>query len=148
MPEELSQIKINYGPFKALGIWFAKTQSEIIDLNLTNRLKKMESMLAIWRARKLSIKGKICVIRSIILPQIQFLFNMIYIPNDILKKIDIMLFQFIWNNKSAKIKRNTLTTPIIDGGLGMIDIYKVHDTAKSSWIIRLYTLNGKHCSKL
>jgi len=138
LPTYLSQIKINYGPFKALGIWFAKREGQTTELNFNNRLKNMESMLTMWRSRNLSIKGKICIMKTSILSQIQFLFNMIYVPIETLKKIDKMLFNFLWNNKPAKIKRSTIIAPISEGGMGMIDVYAVHDTAKVSWIRRLY----------
>ena len=56
----------------------------------------------------------------------------------ILKKLDKMFLNFLWSNKPAKIKRNTIIGPIAQGGLGMIDVYAVHTAAKCSWIRRLY----------
>ena len=134
----MNQIGFKNGPFKALGVWFAHNQQEITDLNYTNRLKDMEGLINIWRSRGLSLKGKIIIIKTLILPQIQFLFSMIYTPDIILKRVDNILFSFLWDNKPPKIKRSTIISPIVKGGLGMIDVYAVHDAAKCSWVRRLF----------
>ena len=130
-------ININTGPFKALGVWFSKHENEVSDLNFNERIKNIQQLTNIWTSRSLSLKGKITVIRSLILPQIQFLFSMIYVPDNILSKLDELLFKFLWNNKPPKVKRNTIIAPIEDGGLGMVDVFEVHSTAKCGWIRRL-----------
>ena len=47
---------------------------------------------------------------------------MIYIPEQV-KKIDKILFDYLWSSKPAKIKRSTIIAPITEGGMGMIDLY-------------------------
>ena len=138
LPDELTTIQINHGPFKALGIWYSYDQEEILKLNVDKRLKSMNTIINIWRSRNLSLKGKITIIKTLIIPQIHFLFAMIYIPDKILQKIDKLLFDFLWNSKPAKIKRTTIIAPIGEGGMGMVDVYIVHIASKISWIKRLY----------
>ena len=133
----LSEITVKHGPFKALGIWYSTDVQICTELNLKGRLNKMETLLNIWRTRNLSLKGKITIMKTLILPQIQFLFSMIYIPQDVLETIDKMLFNYLWDNKRAKIKRTTIIAKIEDGGLGMIDVHEIHNAAKCSWIKRL-----------
>ena len=86
LPNSLLNIQIQTGPFKALGVWFAQDEKEIIELNFTERLKSMQKMINIWTSRNLSLRGKIMIIKALILPQIQFLFSMLYTPDQILKK--------------------------------------------------------------
>ena len=43
---------------------------------------------------------------------------MIHIPDQILKKIDKILFDYLWNSKPAKIKRLTIIAPVGEGGIG------------------------------
>ena len=139
--QDLEQIKIGSFPFKALGIWYAKTQEEIKTLNYIERIQKIDKLINIWKLRNLSLKGKITIIKTLLLPQIQFLFSMLYTPNNIIKQIDEKLFNFLWDNKPAKIKRDTIIAPIKDGGLGMVDTYEVNTTAKCMWIKRLLCEN-------
>ena len=127
LPSYLGKITVKHGPFKALGIWFSENESEIESLNIDDRLKKMETMINIWTSRHLSLKGKITIIRTLILPQIQFLFSSIAISPEILKKIDGLLRNFLWNRKPSKIKKSTIIANIEQGGLKMVDVYSVHD---------------------
>ena len=138
LPSDLSTIQINNGPFKALGIWYTHNQDEILKLNIDKRVKNMNTIINIWRSRNLSLKGKITIIKTLIVPQINFLFSMIYIPENILQKLDKMLLDFVWNSKPAKVKRSTIIAPVAEGGLGMVDIFKVHAASKVSWIKRLH----------
>ena len=63
---------------------------------------------------------------------------MTYTPNHLLKQIDKLLFAFLWNNKTPKIKRESIISNIEDGGLKMPDIYIIHNSFKIGWIKRLF----------
>ena len=43
----------------------------------------------------LSLKGKITIIKALVLPQILFLFNLIYVPNEILDQINKEFLNFL-----------------------------------------------------
>ena len=47
LPAHLSKIKVNHGPFKALGIWFSNSKQEISTLNFDERLRSMVTLLNI-----------------------------------------------------------------------------------------------------
>ena len=138
LPENLNTIKIQNGPFKALGVWYTYNQEELLKLNIDERIKKLSTILNIWRSRHLSLKGKITIIKTLAIPQIQFLFNMIYIPENVIKKIDTIIYDFLWNSKPPKIKKSTIIAPINEGGLGMVDTNSIHQSAKIGWIKRLF----------
>ena len=146
--KSLNKIKIKNGPFKALGIWFSYIEEEVLELNFTARIKKMEQLCNIWRTRCLSLKGKIAIIRSILLPQVQFLFSMLYVPEKIIKKIDQILLTFLWDNKPAKVKKSTIIAPIDQGGLNMVDVNAVNKAAKIGWIRRIIENNNPKCSQI
>ena len=111
------------------------------ELNLEER--KIELQFGIFGdlSRNLSLKGKITIIKTLAIPQIQFLFNMIYISDKVVKKIDELVYNFLWNSKPPKIKKSTIIAPIKEGGLGMIDTQTIHQSAKISWIKRLLQPN-------
>ena len=138
LPIQLRKITVKHGPFKALGVWFSLDAQETQSLNVTERLKAIVTLINIWKGRKLSLKGKITILRTLILPQIQFLFSMIFIPELTLKQLDKIFFEYLWDNKPAKIKRSTIISPVEQGGLAMIDVYAIHSVSKCSWIRRLH----------
>ena len=86
-------------------MWFTSDQDEITRLNFEDRIKKMETTLNKWKGRSLSLLGKITIIKTIIVPQIQFLFSMIYIEETLLKCIGKLLYNFVWSNNVHKIKK-------------------------------------------
>ena len=108
LPPELSSIQIKHRHFKALGIWYSYNPEEILSLNVEHRIKNMNTITNIWRARNLSLKGKVTIIKTILIPQIHFLFSMIFIPEQILNKIYKLLLDFLWNSKPAKVKCSTI----------------------------------------
>ena len=134
LPRNLSQRIINLCPFKTLGIWVAYDINEVIKLNYQNRLDTMKSLISIWRGWNLSLKGKILIVKSLLLPQINYVMSNIYCPQHILQQIDKIIVKFIWNNNPPKVKRNAIVGNYASGGLKMPDIYSVNTVAKIKWI--------------
>ena len=141
LPKSIKQIKINYSSFKTLGVWFSQNQHEAIRLNYDEKIMKIEIMLNIWKNRNLSWKDRILILKSLIIPQVHYLLASCYCPNDYLKKIDKLMFSFIWDNKPAKIKRTTITATYAMGGLKMPDIFAINRTCKLKWLKKLLSTN-------
>ena len=76
------------------------------------------------------------------------MFNLIYVPNEILDQINKEFFNFLWRNKPPKIKKETIIGQLEDGGLKMIDVYNMHVAAKCSWIRRLVSNENGSWKKL
>ena len=65
--------------FKTLGIHFSLNINQLFDLNYKVKLKSIESTLNCWRARNISLVGKICVVKTLLLPQLLYLFSVLCI---------------------------------------------------------------------
>ena len=80
--------------FKTLGVTFSLCTNKLFDLNYKIKLKNIEGTLNCWRARNLSFIGKICVIKTLLLPQLLYLFSVlcIKIPNHFYKDLNRMFF--------------------------------------------------------
>ena len=102
LPSELKKINLNTGPCKTLGIWFSNNDKEILDMNFYPRIEKNKTLLQIWSGRHLSLKGKITVLKTLVIPQISFLFSVLFVPLYILEDIDKLLLSFLWNKKPQK----------------------------------------------
>ena len=141
LPKHLCELKINKKAFKTLGIWFTPTIGEASKLNFDDRLKKAEIIINIWKQQSLSWKGKIMVIKSLILSQFSHLFTMIYTPQYILDRLQKAILNFMWDNKPPRIKFETIIAKTDQGGLKLPDIIAFHNAQKISWIKRV------HCDK-
>ena len=116
------------GSFNVLGINMNADLSDIWEINLTKKLNEIRSLLARWGRRRLSIMGRITVLKSLALSNPTL---------PVLKDINHLFFyKFIWQDKPDKLKRDTLQQPFIAGGLGMFNIEQFLKSLKLTWLRR------------
>ena len=72
---------------------------------------------------------------------------MLYTPPYVLDKLKKLILNLLWNNKSPRVKYETIIANIKDGGLKLPDITSFHNAQKALWIKRLQT-NGGNWKKL
>ena len=109
----------------------------MIKLNVDDKMEKMQTLLNIWSSRQLSLKGKITVLKSLIMPHIIHIASVLFLQPNIIKDIDQMFQKFLWSNKKSMIAKNVLHQPINKGGLKMINIGFMIRSIKIMWIKRL-----------
>ena len=97
----------------------------------------MQKLLDSWRTRKLTLFGKVQVIKSLALPKLIFSATNTCIPSTVCKTINDLMFSFIWNGKD-KIKRNVVIGHPKYGGLGIPDIEIFFKSLSATWINKLY----------
>lgn len=115
---------------------------DIWDLNYEIVINKVEKMLSIWSKRKLTLPGKVTVIKSLALSKFVHLFLALPNPPDhMIKSLEKKFYKFIWNNGPDRIKRCNMIKNINDGGLNMIKIDKFIMGLKVSWLRRVFTSN-------
>ena len=94
------------GKVKALGVWFCIDCEERKKNNYEEKVHKIEDILNNWRNKRLTLIGKIAVIKALAVSQV------VYIPSSTtsclksLKEINNLLFKF---NKGDKIRRTEMT---------------------------------------
>jgi hypothetical protein len=91
------------------------------ELNFRKKITDVSKILKSWQHRKLTLLGKVTVIKTLALPKLIHLLTSLpnleqALFNDLIK----LFFNFIWDRKPEKIKRNTLIADFEDGGLKMI----------------------------
>ena len=82
--------------------------------------------------------GKICIVKSLLLPQIIFAMQALVAPGDIIKKLNTLFFRFIWKKKYSntksfeKVKRRIMCQKM-EGGLSMINVDDLQKSFLLSW---------------
>ena len=122
---------------KALGVYFGHSKENCIKLNWDSKYQQCEKIIENWKKRKLTFYGKITIIKTLLLPKFTYQFHSNYVPENVIKKINSLFFNFLWEGKREKIKRNTLIGSKHEGGLGMIDIKSYIQAIKTKWIQKL-----------
>ena len=106
----------------------------------------MKTIIASWNRRSLSLKGKILIIKTLLLPILTHIFTALPRPqNEFMSRLKTILFQFIWNGKVDRIKRSSLCKPYADGGMAMVDIGAYDAALKATWVRREITGNHDWC---
>ena len=98
------------------------------------KIIKIESILNSWSARRLTLLGKITIIKSLAVLQIVYLLSALPTAQEILQKINSLLYNFLWGSKSKKIKRTEMINEYDKGGLKMIDIQSLNAYLKIKWV--------------
>lgn len=126
------------GTFKVLGVKLSTNIQSISEINYEGKLMEINRILTKWKKRNLTPFGKIAILKSLIISKLQYLFLNIPDPSEILlKELDSMFFQFLWNEKRSKIKKTVVCKPYEEGGLKMVNVYSFLATMKLSWLRRL-----------
>ena len=126
------------GHFTNLGVKFSINLNEIIDINFTQKIREIKNLLLQWSKRNLTPIGKITVLKTLALSKINHLF--LALPNPpahILKEINTLFFNFVWNGSKDRIKRKILIQDYNLGGLRMINVNYFSEALKITWLRRL-----------
>ena len=137
--EEIEQLGLTtVNQLKVLGIVFEKSNENITANNLALILPKMIKEIAQWRRRNLTLIGKITVVKALLISKMVHVLSSLPNPcEQDTKKLNSILFSFIWNNGPDKIKRSLIVQDYINGGLKMTDIHSFVLSLKTSWLKRL-----------
>ena len=131
--EDLKWVK----KLKVLGVYFANDEEQVLQDNFGDKLKQIETTVNGWKRRNLTMKGKIVVIKSLLLPKLTHLFTALPTPPvQYMNKLRQLLFSFIWGGKTDRIKRNSLYKACNEGGLAMIEIESYIAALKITWARR------------
>ena len=146
------------GHFKILGVTFTTEVFDIWDVNVPTIINKVESLLKQWSKRKLTLFGRITVIKSLALSKFIHLF--LALPNppgELIKRLDTLFFKFLWNSGPDRIKRSIIIKDLSAGGLRMVNINIFIKSLKITWLRRViqnskniswYSLSGIDYQKL
>ena len=129
---------------KALGIIFYNDYIKFVTENFSSKLNNFIVTLKRWQHRKLTLLGKITVIKTFALPKLIYVLSNIECPNQtMINEITKSMFSFLWDSKPDKINRQRLTSEYENGGLKMIDINMFITSLKCSWIKRFMDENNR-----
>ena len=111
------------------------------DENFKKYIPKIENALKLWRARNLSLEGKITVFKSLALSKTTYLALVKTIPPSITDQLNKTQKNFIRNGLNPKIKNSTVNNNYENGGIKNVNIATKISSLQSSWIKKLFYEN-------
>ena len=107
---------------KVLGIYFTMSPQDFETLNWNFRIEKLAKKLDAWKFRTLSLKGKSMIINSLGLSGLWYTGSVVPLPAWAEKRINRIIFNFLWSGKNEQIKREVCYLPYELGGLKVVNV--------------------------
>ena len=128
-------------PICALGVHFSYNTEHANKLIFEEKILSLEKTLNCWKRRNLTLLGRINIVKTLGLSILIYNTSVLTIPEHFVKEINRLTFNFIWEDKRAKIKKTTIIRERQQGELKMIDFEIMEKAPKLAWIERLKTRN-------
>jgi len=135
---------------KINGVYFNKDLVQMKNDNFIHLTNKIENMLTGWRARNLSLLGKILIYKTFGMSQVIYILSVATLNQNQYKKIDTMFNNFLWGRELAvvtvnsRIGRERLNTPIEYGGFGMIQYERILEGIYCRQLSKMYDQTYDH----
>ena len=107
------------GPLELLGLVFGDKHA--ISSSWLKRVEKFSRRLEAWKFRSLSLKGRVLIVNSIALSGLVYVGTIFGLPDNIYKRINSIIFKFVWAGKNELVARKVCFLPLHQGGLGIVD---------------------------
>ena len=117
-----------------LGVWISTNSRVSMDKNCSEKLEKIRSCLSCWEYRRLSLLGKIVVLKSLIASQLVYILSPLPTNQKVLDEINNIFYKFLWDGKGDKIKRSVMLSDYGNWVLKMIDLNSFNKALKLSWV--------------
>ena len=137
----MRSVNLSTEAVKILGIYYSYNENVMKENNYLELIKNVESIVNIWKMRKLTLIGKITIFKTLVLSKVVFLSFLTNVPNVIIRQLENIQNMFLWDAKRAKIKHKTLIGSYENGGLKSVDIECRINALQLSWIKRLFDNN-------
>ena len=116
-------------------VWARSTRRK----NWTEVGKKVEKTCHLWSRRGLSLKGRAEVCASHIYPLIVYLLSILPLPDNIMSKLEAVMFEFLWQEKKHLVNRGICQLHPSEGGLGMPNLKTRQTILRFAFLERMCT---------
>jgi len=133
---------------KICGVTFSANKSLSHKENILDKIDKMERNLIMWLHRGLTLLGKVVIINTFGISQLIYTMQVCEYYDDDLKRIEGIIFKFLWNKKwignkaPDRIKRDIIKRSYEEGGLKVPDIKNINSALKLKQFLR--SMKSKH----
>ena len=91
--------------------------------------------ISIGHANK-EVKGKIVILKTFILSRLVYTAQVITCPSVVLKRIDKLMFDFLWGSTAVRVKKSYVMQNEAAGELKMINLQNHINSIKLKWICK------------
>ena len=107
---------------KVFGIFFTMSNCDFLSFNWNFRIEKLARRLESWKFQTLSLKGKSMIANTLELSGLWYTGSVVPLPAWAEKKINRIIFDFLWSGKNEQIKREVCYLPYELDGLKVVNV--------------------------
>ena len=122
---------------KILGIYIGYDLKELEQKNFKEKIDKIKLMLNMLGQRNLTIYGKTLILKTDALSQLLYVLSVFHIPKYIMKEVEDLAYEYLWNGKQHKVKKKVAIQDFELGGCRMVDLIEMNKLQKIKWIKKL-----------
>ena len=111
--EPLGGMAVCDGRLRVLGVEFGAGDNGVV--NWEGRIAGVRKKLGLWQQRRLSLSGKVLVLKSDVLSSLVFLSCVFPLPARLRKGLTRAVFSFLWGSYEY-VQRATMYQPVAEGG--------------------------------
>ncbi|KAK2877357.1 hypothetical protein Q8A73_018876 [Channa argus] len=97
-------------------------------VNWEGRFQPLKSRLALWKARKLTLLGKVLVLKADMLSSVLHLAYVFPLPVAIRRPLARTIFDFLWGGRYEWVARGRMMSGLAEGGRDVLDLPLKLDT--------------------
>ncbi len=112
-------IRWDEGPIKALGVNQGTNKDEVEFWR--KKIVKMKQQLNMWKMRGLTLTGKTYLLRSVGLSTLLYAAEIQAVPKHVKTEVEDIIWNFIWDGKIDKVKRDICMRTVSEGGINAPD---------------------------
>ena len=127
---------------KVLGTYVGYNFNILQTEKFRDSINGLKKTLNLWKLRKLTLLGKIQIIKTFGISKFMYMFSSISIPIWVSTEIEKIFYNFLWKGPD-RIKRNVMIQEIDKGGLKMIDLKSSIEAQHLMWIDRIRVDNSQ-----
>ena len=113
--EGLGGLQVCEGPVRVLGVDFTGDVREDALQNWGKRLTGVKTKLSVWSTRRLTVSGKVMVLRADILPGLIYLAYIYQLPVRLRRELVRAVFRFLWGGYEY-VRREVMYMAVGEGG--------------------------------
>ena len=107
--------------FRYLGVNVFHTERELVEGNLDRATRGIRSSLQFWVRLPLSPRGKVAVVKMLVLPRLLYLFTVLPVlpTKACFRGLRTLVSDLVWGTGRKRVSVVTLQRPLMEGDLGV-----------------------------
>lgn len=135
---------LKQGPIKVLGIYISNNPDECIMLNFESKIDALMRQLHWWKARDLTLYGRVLIVKTLAIPKFQYLASLVNFPTHITNKINSLIYEFVWKGQTDKVKRDIFQQEEKLGGFKLTNFVDIVKANSAIWIKKYFDDHDRH----